>query len=362
MWIRTQLLLTVVSLLVAGAAVADTPIIVYRSGLYSLDIQVTVDGELICDEDINVLEDVGGVTTICNVDLSEASELHVAGSIKSADDTGQFNDTFPLIDFDPFSEMLRDETLDFGARLDQHYENLLAVDPDISNVISVDHTDVTEAAVAQVLGADTMVAMPSEMEALITRHIRFFEDAYISPNSGNRARIPPRWPNLTEIELGNGRPESDLPEFGSALRDWYDRVLVVYEIWDGKQITVVWDPEATATDPAFFWHDGNTHEVSPFLYPDATPISALEVLLIPYETAVFYYLNNKSSTWHREAIRTRDATDLDATSKFHIFASSTPNIEMQLSFAQQSRVPFFRTVKPEIYFFLPTWWDLDNPN
>jgi hypothetical protein len=357
MFTISRALMTVAGLCVAGNAIADVPISIYRYGDFTLDIQVSVDGELVCDEDLVVSKvDFYANATVCEVDLSGAAELHLVGKIKSDDGTGSFDKTYPLIDFAQYSAVLRDPSLDFGERLDQHRDTLLAFDKSLTNWIRLDHPDISEASVEQALGPNVMAVMPSEMKAMITRDLTVSDTSYISPAFVHRPDTAPRWPRLTEAELNGGRPEQDLPKQGSELRDWYDRVLVLYEMLGDGVTTVVWDPKATAGDPAFFWLDEDTREVFPFVYADETPASALDVLLIPYEVNHVRYLTEDDPVWLIEAAKTLGVTELDPMSYYYLVDSSNPNAEISLSFAQKSTMPFFKTVEADIELYLNTWW------
>jgi len=261
--------------------------VIDEANSFRLSGTIQRNGEIICDIALDYEHTLPNYPpqkheTGCNLDLSDLSDVRISGEYEGSHSSGRFDETFRLFDISPWTAILRDESLDFGTRIERYFESIKQVDGLYTDGVTINRIDMPDDAV-RALKAEIGADIPAELEALITHDISFYDDNYIGPAYQRRRSkgAPVAWPTLIELERENGYRENELPQVGSDLRAWYERVRVVYEHIGDGHAPFVWDPAAAQGEAQFFWLEEDTREIFPFEHLDGRPVNALNTLLTP---------------------------------------------------------------------------------
>ena len=347
------------ALTIASSASAEVRLVVNQDAPYELEIVVTQNDTILCDTSIEVIDDENWLNDGpgCNLNLSEGVPVTFSGQISSERTSGSFEATFIPVDLASWTGVLRDNSIDFGERLDIYEETLLALDSDLAEFgLKIRRQDIPIDQTIMNAEKSAGAALPAELTAFVTRDISLGDHNFTGPAYQTRwPNRPADWPSLAEQERRDGVPENYLPAEGSDLRAWYDRVRVVFlNIGDGHA-PIVWDPQAKPNDPSFFWLHEDDREVVPFLYPDGQPVSAQDALLAPFDwTDDSFIMRDEDNGWILAAIKRAGYDPNDP--RVFLFDSSNAQGSFVLSFEQESTLPFFRKVTPYLAFINQSWW------
>ncbi len=351
-------IILIMGIAMATPTLADVPLVIAEDGAYSFEAKVTQGDETLCEIVLEV-SDTSKIfeQTGCRINPADRSGISISGSFKGEYASGSFDASYTFFDVSPWTGVLRDPSLDFGTRLDRYRESLLALDADVTSWFRITTRDIPEADIIKAVRQDVGTDLPSELHAFVTRDMIVEDHSYIGPAfQMRRPGGKPSWPSLSEREIGQGVPESALPAKDTELRNWYDRVRVVFENVGDGVAPIVWDPEAGIGQPDFFWLHEEDREATPLLYLDGTPVSALDALLAPLDWAKIWDGQREDrSGWVYRAVATQ-GVDADDPGLI-IVDTSNPNTVLSFNFDQGSNVPFFKTVEPYLASVNQTWWE-----
>lgn len=340
-----------------STSTADIPLYTSEYTPFTLEMTVSQDDKVICETRLEGNETQRGPhDTGCAIAPLAPSKVTILGQLTGRA-SGRFSMTYTLVDIAPVTGILRDESLDFGTRLDTYYERLLELDPSVSDFhfnIKKHGVDVPKvmANAAQSAG----VSIPPEFEAFATRNVQRGDHSYIGPAQQLFWKPDiPDWPNLTKQEIQDGVPREYLPQEGTETREWYDRVRVIFvNVGDGHA-PIVWDPMAKPDQPAFFWLDEDTRGGDPFLYLDGTPVSALDALLTPLDwTDSWDEMRFDAESWIYRAVKQQGYDPSDES--IILIDTSNTRGRLNVTFNQASKIPLFRKVTPYLSFQAQTWF------
>ncbi len=341
--------------MIASVAEAETPIFVEAIPPYSLELQISQNGQTLCETKIEVTESSSDpVDSNCSLSISNNGTLDISGRITGDAISGRFSNTLKTFDMAPFTRVLRDRTVDFGDRIDAYHAGILARVPDINDKFRLRRIELPgDLSVDQILNDAANSAgasIPQEMGAFVDRRVILDNDDYIGPmNQRSKGTQPFDWPSLSEHLIYETLEPDHLPDPGTELRAWYDRVRVVFFYLSGDHSMIVWDPRAPEGSASFYSVSmDNYSRPEGFLYPDGTPVSAEDALLSPLVPTDW-------QNWFDEYL---DAAEIDPENPEHlIFDSSAYHGRFVIQFmGNSSRFNVFRTVKPAMHFQSQTWW------
>ncbi len=318
---------------------------------------VTQNDTVLCDTRFEVTEPQSWPNGKgCSVNLSGNAPITISGKLSGDAVSGVFEATFVPVDVGPWTVVLRDQSMEFGARLDAYEEALLALDPDLADGgLKIRHRDIpTEQTLSRAVDSAGS-ALPPELAAFAARDVGVGDYVFTGPAYQKRWNRPEIWPSMTQQERIDGVPENALPPEGSDLRTWYDRVRVAFLYFGDGHAPMVWDPQAPAGDPSFFVLDEEDRHISPLLYPDGQPVSAQDALLAPLDWSDDSFIMREADAgWISQVIE--DSGHDPEDPNVFVFDSTNDRGRLFLSFDQESCVPFFRKVKPHIWYVNQTWW------
>jgi len=336
---------------------AATPLYIGVDGDYSLNLSISDNEEVLCETYIEASDTKKSFNlTDCQLELAELSSIQVAGKLEGNDASGSFEASFNIFDVSPWTAVLRDDALEFSTRIERFRDKLRQFDPDIDDWFDIRRPEISATSVVESIESEIGRKLPKELMALVTHDIDIHDHSYIGP--AFLKRWPNKkltWPTLTNRELDVGVPESYLPKKGSAERDLYDRVRVVFENVGDGIAPIVWDPAADEGEPAYFWLHEDDREITPFLYLDGDPVDTQDALLAPLDWHDTWITSGQDGDgWVYDAIKSTGGDPHDPN--LVVIDTKNQTATLALSFEQKSAMPFFRTVDPHLVFINQTWW------
>ena len=336
---------------------AETPFYIAQDGDYSLELSVSGDGETLCETHIEVSsKDSFFNLTDCRLVLTELSSLELVGELKGDEASGSFGASFKIFDISPWTAVLRDQSVEFGTRIEKFKNNLRPIAPDIDDWLKIRRPEISATSVIETIELEIGRKLPRELAALVTHDISVYDHSYIGP--AFLKRWPNKtltWPTLTDREIDGGVPESALPLKGSDKRNQYDRLRVVFENVGDGIAPIVWDPIAVEGEPEYFWLHEDDREITPFLYLDGSPVNAQDALLAPLSwNNDWVEYGPEEGSWVYNAIKStgRNPEDINLI----VVDKQNQTATLSLSFEQKSAIPLFRSVTPHLTFMNQTWW------
>ncbi|WP_109354747.1 hypothetical protein [Sphingorhabdus sp. EL138] len=336
------------------------PLFVSAVAPFQLHIRIAQGEELLADQGLNVIDQQSSmISTGCEIEICDTMPIRVKGQIKSVNRTGNFDATFVPVDLSPWTGILRDRTLDFGARLDRYQSNIAKLSPNSTSYeFTIEHRELPVRDMAARVAKELGVPVPPELLAFVTRRAIVNTDSYYEGPASRwqSEKESARWPSVTEAEIAEGTPPEYLPAKGTDVRAFYDRVRVVYvNVGDGIAY-IIWDPTACEDQPAFFWIEEDTGETIAFEYSDGKPVSAQDALLAPLDWSDRWeYMRTEwlDEDWAEQdywLVQAIEKAGFDPADKRILpFGMSNTQGHLIIYFEQRRRLPLLRKVVPQFF-------------